>query len=334
MIIPKRDAKEYGAVHIDNYLTFTGFCKKVSSDEICKVDVYIDAKKIDTIEANQAIENIENIYDIHGHGFVFELDEKYFNKSHLLEFKATENNEELVNSGIQTIDKNHKKFNEYRLLHSLNNIDEEKIKDMYCKDAIGFLATEENLNNKDFIKYINELYIMFPSVTFKAFYFNDNQKALTKNIFINTIDRFELIIPTSLYDISSNVEIYLFNAVNRDNFKFVYINLTYLCKDILTVRFLENNNNLSINNQTQYPHPRLSAKLKSCGFRSESNNVYKVIFDEQIAKLNLNSLNEDDNYAKFDHFNKIEYALQSNDFTNNYFKANRLNREILLEDPI
>jgi len=127
MIIPKRDAKEYGAIHIDNYLSFIGFCKKVSSDEICDVDVYLDGKIIDTLKANQNIQKVENIYDIQGHGFEFELEEKYYDKSHLLEFKSNKENEVLVNSGIQTIDKNHDKFNEYRFLHSLNNVDTEKI---------------------------------------------------------------------------------------------------------------------------------------------------------------------------------------------------------------
>ncbi len=121
MIIPKRDAREYGAVHIDNYLTFIGFCKKVSSEDSCSVDIYMDGKKLDTVVADKCIENIENIYDIQGHCFKFDLEEKHFDKSHLLEFKASENNEELVNSGIQTIDKNHEKFEEFKLANSLSD---------------------------------------------------------------------------------------------------------------------------------------------------------------------------------------------------------------------
>jgi len=171
MIIPKRDAKYYGAVHIDNYLTFTGFCKKVDSNEICDVDVFVDGKKIDTLKADKKIAKVEDIYDIEGHGFAFELEEKYFEKSHLLEFKAS-SGEELVNSKIQTIDKNHVKFNEYRFLNSLSNVDVEKIKDLYCKDAIGFLAIEENLNDKDFMEYIRELTVKFPDLQVKGVYFD------------------------------------------------------------------------------------------------------------------------------------------------------------------
>jgi hypothetical protein len=208
MIIPKRDAKYYGAVHIDNYLTFTGFCKKVDSDEICDVDVFVDGKKIDTLEADKKIGKVEDIYDIEGHGFEFELSDEYFEKSHLLEFKAS-SGEELVNSKIQTIDKKHPKFNEYRFLHSLSNVDGEKIKDLYCKDVIGFLATEENLNDKDFVGYIKELYNRFPHVTFKAFYCNDLSKKLAQKVFEVEHDRLQCQFSSDINEIINNVEIYI-----------------------------------------------------------------------------------------------------------------------------
>ena len=162
MIVPKRDAKCYGAVHIDNYLTFTGFCKKVYSDEAQNVDVFLDGLKIATIVADKKIPKIEQIYDIEGHGFEFDLPEKYFEKSHLLEFKAS-SGEELVNSKIQTIDKNHPKFNEMAFLNSLKNPIDDKFKTIYTPNTIGFLATDINLNDQSFMNFINNLRIRFPS---------------------------------------------------------------------------------------------------------------------------------------------------------------------------
>ena len=78
MIIPTRDAKSYGAVHIDHYLTFTGFCKKVYSDEIQSIDVFIDDKKINTLVCDKTIDKISQIYDIDGYGFEYDLPEIYF----------------------------------------------------------------------------------------------------------------------------------------------------------------------------------------------------------------------------------------------------------------
>jgi len=115
----------------------------------------------------------------------------------------------LVNSKIQTIDKNHVKFNEYRFLHSLSHIDVEKVKDLYCKDAIGFLATEENLNDERFVEYIKELYNRFPQVTFKIFYFNDLEKKLAHKVFEAEENRFQFQFPSNINEIVKNVEIYI-----------------------------------------------------------------------------------------------------------------------------
>ena len=235
MIIPKRDAKYYGAVHIDNYLTFTGFCKKVDSEEICDVDVFVDGKKIDTLKADKKIGKVEDIYDIEGHGFLFELEEKYFEKTHSLEFKAS-SGEELVNSKIQTIDKKHSKFNEYKFLHSLSTVDVEKIKDLYCKDAIGFLATEENLNDKDFVAYINELMVRFPEVEFNGFYFENCNISLS--VLFGDFKRIKLIQLDNIVDLLF-IKIFIYNFSTSGIEKSLGTFLIYHYAKIYTVVFLK-----------------------------------------------------------------------------------------------
>jgi len=295
MIIPKRDAKEYGAIHIDNYLSFIGFCKKVSSDEICDVDVYLDGKIIDTLKANQNIQKVENIYDIQGHGFEFELEEKYYDKSHLLEFKSNKENEVLVNSGIQTIDKNHDKFNEYKFLNSLSKpLDEEKIKDMYCKDAIGFLAVEENLNDKDFIEYIKELYIRFPQVTFKAFYFNDHCKSKIENIFKDELDRVRMIIPLDMSDISKYINIYILNDICK--YERIIFNLIreyfYISAFYYTVLFKDISIQESIEIDKNSNHPLLESpekfNFKRIDLENNNFSIYKILFMPFTGEVNLN----------------------------------------------
>jgi hypothetical protein len=93
---------------------------------------------------------------------------------------------------------------------------EEKMEDLYCPNAIGFLATEENLNDEKFTRYIKELYARFFQVTFKVFYFSDMQKRLAEEIFYNEIGRFKMIIATNIYDFSKEIEIYIRNA-DREN---------------------------------------------------------------------------------------------------------------------
>lgn len=106
MLIPKKDAKQYGAVHIDNYLTFIGFCKNIDNSNNCKVDIYINGDIINTIDANKSIKRIEDIYDIKGNCFEFELDDKYYDGSNILEVKSHNTKELMLNSPIKLINRN------------------------------------------------------------------------------------------------------------------------------------------------------------------------------------------------------------------------------------
>jgi len=211
MIIPKRDAKYYGAVHIDNYLTFTGFCKKVDSEEICDVDVFVDGKKIDTLKADKKIRKVEDIYDIENHGFLFELEEKYFEKSHLLEFKAS-SGEELVNSKIQTIDKNHPKFNEYQFFYTLSkSIDKNQISNNTYHNGIGFLAIESELNDCNFVEHIKYILENLPMIDFYVFYFRVEQCSKLQEIFKDQYKRFILTKVNNVFDIVHKVGYFTFS---------------------------------------------------------------------------------------------------------------------------
>lgn len=179
MILPKTNQKSYGVIHTENYFSFTGFCKKVNSDEIQTVDIYLDDVLIDTILADKKLQKIEDIYDIEGFGFNYDLPEIYIGQKGLISFKNHLTKENLQNSPYTLVDKDHPSFNEFSFLYSLTlPIDENKIKDIYCPNSIGFLATKENLEDEEFTEYIKELMLMFPTSKFKAFYFENNEKEL------------------------------------------------------------------------------------------------------------------------------------------------------------
>jgi hypothetical protein len=101
-------------------------------------------------------------------------------------------------------------FNEFAFKNSLEaTVDKEKIENLYEKGAIGFLATEENLEDEEFVEYIKELMVRFPEVRFKGFVFSDELKEKTREQFNG--DGLELFESRSVYDICQNIEIYLSN---------------------------------------------------------------------------------------------------------------------------
>jgi hypothetical protein len=98
-------------------------------------------------------------------------------------------------------------FNEFAFKNSLEaTIDKEKIENLYEKGVIGFLATEENLEDEEFVGYVKELVVQFSDIKFKAFIFNSKLEELVKEKF-----HIEVIRLRTIYDIAKNVEIYLSN---------------------------------------------------------------------------------------------------------------------------
>ena len=63
MTSPIQLSKTYGVLHTESFFSFVGFAKKVGSDEIQKIDVFLDNKLIDTIETNEFIQKIDDMYD-------------------------------------------------------------------------------------------------------------------------------------------------------------------------------------------------------------------------------------------------------------------------------
>lgn len=220
MISPIQTGKTYGVLHTESFFSFLGFAKKVGSDEIQKIDVFLDDKLIDTIEANEFIQKIDDMYDVESKAFTYNLPTQYIGKKAILSFKNHNSGEELLNSPYTLIDKNHEKFNEASFFNTLNFVfDKEKIQNINTKDSIGFLATEDNLLNKDLIKLINIFLEQNLDTRFKLFYFNNEQKKLISEKFNKYQSKIDFIMPKDIYDIANNTSIYIHSSTANEKSK-------------------------------------------------------------------------------------------------------------------
>ena len=211
-MIPKKNTpKSYGVLHIENFFSFTGFCKKVNSNEIQKVDIYLNDEFIDTILADKKLQKIEDIYDINGFGFTYVLPNKYIGSKESISFKNHQTQENLQNSPYKLITKNHPKFNEMAFLNSLESPINEESTDFYYQDGIGFLATKENLEDEEFMDYIKELFIRFPSINFYGYSFYENNGDFYNNILINKVD-----------DLKKKVRILVVNNIKSKYDRIIY----------------------------------------------------------------------------------------------------------------
>lgn len=322
MILPKANQKSYGVLHTENYFSFTGFCKKVNSDEIQTVDIYLDDVLIDTILADKKLQKIEDIYDIEGFGFTYNLPTKFIGNKKLINFKNHQTKEDLQNSPYELLDITHPKFNEASFLNTLkSSIEEEQICNTYSLNSIGFLASEENLEDEGFVQYIKELQKRFPSIEFKTFYFNNNQKKLAEEVF-KDINNIQFIIPKNIYQINENCLIWLsrndsISLLIRKYVRYALF-INFEAKN-LSIKDYENKYKDSF--KIFYSNPfKFGEKDNSSFFGVAFNNLIKSLDSNLFIDINTD-------YFEFSTFTQINLALKYDKFIE---KAKKLSS--LLQD--
>lgn len=341
MILPKANQKSYGVLHTENYFSFTGFCKKVNSDEIQKVDIYLDDVLIDTILADKKLQKIEDIYDIEGFGFTYNLPTEFIGNKRSISFKNHQTKEDLQNSPYKLLDIAHPKFNEARFIYSLSGPIGEEFRNMYIPNNIGFLATKENLEDEEFVEYINQIMNDFPEYDFKALYFDKNSIKEIKEKFKNT--NLELLELKEIKNIFENLEVYISNYEKtfRDPYEIGIVNMLRLKSNDIPVLSLSLNRakNLTLyefENQNKIYFQKLLDNLEYLGFdkhdlQKYNNNFNAINFNSSSKKYGINinfNLNELIRKAYVYYHLKIGYK------NHNYFKEiiDRIKRSLELQN--
>ena len=327
MISPIQTGKTYGVLHTESFFSFLGFAKKVESDETQKVDVFLDDKLIDTIEANEFIQKIDDMYDVESKAFTYNLPTQYIGKKAIISFKNHDSGEELLNSPYILIDKNHEKFNEAKFLHSLSEPLSEELRNMYKPNCVGFLATKENLEDEEFVEYIKELMIRFPNVEFKGFYTNLQDIKNKKD----TFKFIEFISISDIADVVKDIEIFIFNNYKVNSEFKLFIKIRESCKNILALHSnfsIPNYKSLTIKEVEKYweaPLAKFINHFEKLGFEesdiSKDKSYMKSYSNAIYRKFNLDKpmTNLEQNAYKYFNFKTIEYALSNKDFKEFYF---------------
>lgn len=178
-------------------------------NDVKTIDVYLKDKKIDTITCHDFKANRGRVFDIDIRGILYDTSDAYQDKLEQIVFKDAKSGKELPRAFADVIARDDEKYNEISFMRSLDEPISEEIQEMYCPNAIGFLAIQENLEDEEFVEYINQIMQDFPNATFKALIFNNNLNELIKERFpLSTLGFIELKNINSLYE---SIEIYLSN---------------------------------------------------------------------------------------------------------------------------
>jgi hypothetical protein len=237
MLIPKKNTKIYGIVHSKDYFSFIGFCKNIENNEIQKLDIYINSKLIDTIEANKKIEKVTELYDIGDFSFNYNLKDKYINEECILSFKYHNTELDIENSPLSLKNVTKGNFVKQHFFYTLKSFDKSQIEPSFKQNTIGFLVIKDNMEDTNFLKYIEKLLIIFPNTTFKAFFFLDKERDNLKNL----LGEFSNLKYNKIYTINNLVDeigIYIYNRDSRiDSVRVLNSLLTNYYENILMIAY-------------------------------------------------------------------------------------------------
>ena len=288
----QKEPKIYGAIESQSYITFTGFCKRIYNTTQQRVDVFIDDVKIDTIQANQKIRDIENkyeVFDTNGFCFTYELPKEYIGKKHKLEFK-TQEGEQLLHSPTHTIDKFSPLYNQAMFIESLKEpLKYNAIDNGYTKNALSFIAIEENLSDEDFIEFVLEMCKKHKELSLSIVYFNEHQKNQATKV-LSQVKQKNFFNPSSLEELIKNSEIYLHNVV--EEFRFT-INEEYYNKVKNVQAIKENLFTIELTRK---------AKKKKAMSEMEVDTITPIIFETSVIS---EMFKEDERYQEFVFMNSI-----------------------------
>ena len=187
------------------------------------IRIYVDDKEINTLHVSHDDALMNNIFDIKQMCIDYASDEKNKAIANELKFYYSDKAQSFKNE-VYMPKRNDMHFNEFAFNNSLEStVDKKRLKGLYEKDTMGFLATEENLNDKEFMDYIKELMVRFAQLRFRAFYINESEKKIVEEKF----SKLELCCVTDIRNLSANVEIFISNRAVQINAIKVEMALSY-----------------------------------------------------------------------------------------------------------
>jgi hypothetical protein len=297
-VILLESQKIYGAVYQKSPFSYYGWCKKIASDEIQSVDIFIDHKYVESIAADCKIDAFKYLFGDQGYGFKYIIPEKYLDaQEHIIHFYTTNNvisladgeyNFSLTENDLVDI---HKEL----FLQSLDGVVTDQVNHLYCPNTVGFLASKENLDNKAFVEYVKQIMDDFQTYKFKVFYLDQRLEREIKEKFKNSsIQLFEL---KNMREIFENIEVYLVtnektfnnkiensivNQLRLQSFEILILNLN-LDNDLTVKQYAE---------MTREYYKKFFQNLEFFGFHKEDvekygNNLYEIFYKNAIKKYNI-----------------------------------------------
>ncbi|MGM0520258.1 MAG: hypothetical protein ACQERD_11530, partial [Campylobacterota bacterium] len=219
-----------------------------------------------------------------------------------------------------------KRFNEYRFVNTFAFVNKEDIKDMYCPNSIGFLATEENTKDQEFRLYLKELEKRFPTTQLIAFCFTQYEISKAHETFNNELYNIKYLIPENILSLANQVEFYVHNHKLGVFTKIVKF-LDQYATNILTILHTFKAKNSIALQANPNQHQQVIRNLSPLRVKNhKSDSYYDVIYNDimtQISNYDF-KLNEEKTTYELRMYDDIRLGLQFNKFKKIYHKIKQV----------
>jgi hypothetical protein len=215
-------------------------------------------------------------------------------------------------------------------MESFDHIDSEKIKDLYCKNGIGFLAVKENLEDNDFMGYLKELIDSFSTITLIAFEIANEQTIGLDKVFGKQSERVRLIAIKNIDEIAENIEILILNRSNSLDLITSTIVQKY-SDEIFCTEYLKS---FRTSKMTQIP-VTIKNNREIFGINSEQmecwgSSLQELLYSSLMAKIGADDFvfDKENSLYRLTYFDTIDYVLNYAGFKKNFIRYRQILRRI------
>lgn len=187
------------------------------------------------------------------------------------------------------------------------------------KNAIGFLATFENLKDTNFLKYLEQILTTLPQATLIAFYFEEYQKAVVEDKFKERATCKEV---QGIDDIVNGCRVWLTNSkyLAIDFYIYSFIQKSFIKEIYIIDPCINLKTTLKEHEKEDKAYyDKIYANMEKLGIQDEYSKNKQLIFNQillnyVIQKFNLkqNTLDENLTFPKF-WLIWLKYILQNDD---------------------
>ncbi|MCB5266568.1 MAG: hypothetical protein LHW46_00465, partial [Candidatus Cloacimonetes bacterium] len=295
-------------------------------EEVKQIDVYVGDTKIDTVACQTLSAQNGRVFDVDVRGILYDVSDAYQEQIERIVFKDAASGDILPEAFVSVFRRDDAKYNELSFMKSLEEPIQERIKTTpYREKNVGFLATDENLDDVVFMEYLGELLQKIKGLELRIFAFNLSALQRAKSCFSEFEAHVRCFEISRIDMLVQNVNVFAITHKTALNYKvFAFLREK---TSVVAVHFNETAKEMSVGSvkalHLENRHP-LVVDPSYFGFTNGSLEKSGFSIHKMLYERFLGFIDESENLHDFAYIRWVEGVLQKRemrDFAVAYLQA-------------